>query len=184
MGFQPNDCDRHTFNESVGCHQSVWSRLTFIATCSGLLGVSQEEQSFLLETYLPLLREITDSYPLTTLEKAELLENTAGTVMKLLFAFLWQEDTIDLNGLNETPEANEAGAAFLPKFNMFANNLTLWDLNVQDVQLGGGYPGSVGCNNLIPHAKWHLQTAASLSDMARLVDFILYLELTARERQA
>ena len=41
----------------------------------------------------------------------------------------------------------------------------------------GGYPGSVGCNNLIPHPKWHLQTAASLSDMTRLVDFVLYLEL-------
>ena len=151
---------------------------------SDLLGVPEEEKEFFLLTYLPELEAITDLHPLTTLEKAELLENTAGTVMKLLFAFLWQEDTIDLNGLNETPQANEAGAAFLPVFNKFANNLTLWDLNVQDVQLGGGYPGSVGCNNLIPHAKWHLQTAASLSDMARLVDFILYLELTAAQRQS
>ena len=45
----------------------------------------------------------------------------------------------------------------------------------------GGYPGSVGCNNVIPHAKWHLQTAASLSDMTRLVDFVLYLELPANK---
>ena len=36
---------------------------------------------------------------------------------------------------------------------MFANNLTLWDLTVEDIQEGGGYPGSLGCNNLIPHAK-------------------------------
>ena len=48
-----------------------------------------------------------------------------------------QEAVIDLNGLNEIPAVNEAGAAFLPEFNMFANNLTLWDLNVSDVQLGG-----------------------------------------------
>ena len=88
-------------------------------------------------TFLPELVAITDLHPLTTLEKAELLENTLGTVMKLLFAFLWQEAVIDLNGLNEIPAVNEAGAAFLPEFNMFANNLTLWDLNVQDVQLGG-----------------------------------------------
>ena len=66
---------------------------------------------------------------------------------------------------------------------MFFNNLTRWDLNVQDVQLGGGYPGSVGCNDVIPHAKWHLQTAASLSDMTRLVDFVLYLEMTAADRR-
>ena len=154
-----------------------------IASCSGLLGVSEEEQTFLLETYLPSLQEITDRYQLSVLEKAELLENMVGTVMKLLFAFLWQEGFIDTNGINEIPEVNEAGAAFLPQFNMFANNLTLWDLNVQDVQLGGGYPGSVGCNAVIPHAKWHLQTAASLSDMTRLVDFVLYLELAAAERQ-
>ena len=59
---------------------------------------------------------------------------------------------------------------------MYANNLTLWDLTVEDVQLGGGYPGSEGCNNVIPHAKWHLQTAAALADMTRLIDFLLYLE--------
>ena len=87
---------------------------------------------------------------------------------------------ISTEGFNDLPEVNEAGAAFLPKFNMFANNLTLWHLNVQDVQLGGGYPGSVGCNDVIPHAKWHLQSAASLSDMTRLVDFVLYLELLSK----
>ena len=80
-------------------------------------------------------------------------------------------------GLNLTPAVNEAGAAFLPKLNMLANNLTSWELLVQDVQLGGGYPGSQGCNDRIPHAKWHLQTAASLSDLTKLIDFVLYLEM-------
>ena len=69
-----------------------------ISTYPGLLGVKEEEQTFLMETYLPLLEEITDRYPLTTLEKAELLENTIGTAMKLLFAFVWQEAVIDLSG--------------------------------------------------------------------------------------
>ena len=44
------------------------------------------------------------------------------------------------------------------------------------VQAGGGYPGSGGCNDVIPHAKWHAQTAASLADMTRLMDFVLMLE--------
>ena len=52
-----------------------------------LLGVTKEDQEFLLTVYLPLLTELTDTFPLTVLEKAELLENTVGTVMKLLFAF-------------------------------------------------------------------------------------------------
>ena len=88
-----------------------------------------------------------------------------------------------MEGFNLLPEVNQAGAALLPEFNMFFNNLTLWDLNVQDVQLGGGYPGSVGCNDVIPHAKWHLQTAASLSDMTRLVDHVLYLQMMTAERE-
>ena len=52
-----------------------------------LLGVTKEDQEFLLSVYLPLLTELTDTFPLTVLEKAELLENTVGTVIKLLFAF-------------------------------------------------------------------------------------------------
>ena len=54
-----------------------------IATCSGILGVKEEEQRFLLETYLPLLEEITDQYPLTTLEKAELLESALRQTVEL-----------------------------------------------------------------------------------------------------
>ena len=84
--------------------------------------------------------------------------------------------TFFIEDLNLSPEANALGAALLPHVNMFANNLTLWNLTVEDVQQGGGYPGSERCNNVIPHAKWHVQTAASLADMARLVDFVLYLE--------
>ena len=72
---------------------------------------------------------------------------------------------------------NTAGAALLPQINQLANNLTLWELKVEDLQLGRGYPGSQGCNDLIPHAKWHLQTAASLADLTKLMDFILYLEI-------
>ena len=83
----------------------------------------------------------------------------------------------DSSGLNLSPEVNKAGAALLPQINLLANNLTRWELTVQDLQLGRGYPGSPGCNDLIPHAKWHLQTAASLADLAKLMDFVLFLEI-------
>ena len=42
---------------------------------------------------------------------------------------------IFFEGLNLTPEFNAAGAEFTPKLNAFANNLTRWDLTVQDVQV-------------------------------------------------
>ena len=126
---------------------------------------------FFLEQYLPRLELQTHNVSLSILEKAEVLEDTAGTLIKIFFAFFWQESIIDLGGellseyehslrrsyfflgLNLSPEINAFGAALLPHLNMFANNLTLWDLSVEDIQEGGGYPGSLGCNNLIPHAK-------------------------------
>ena len=54
-------------------------------------------------------------------------------------------------------------------------------LTLELLQVGGGYPGHVGCNNVIPHAKWHAQTAAALSDMTRLMDFVLELENRHRD---
>ena len=53
-----------------------------------LLGVSPEDNKFFLEDYLPLLEAVNENVSITMLEKAELLENTAGTVLKLLSAFV------------------------------------------------------------------------------------------------
>ena len=138
-------------------------------------GVSPEDKEFFLSSYLPAVDDATEHVSLTLLEKTELMENTVATVIKLFYAFFWQEGVFDLGGANLTPEANAFGAALLPHVNEFANNLTTWSLWVPDVQAGSGYPGSGWCNDLIPHAKWHVETAASLADVARLADMVLRL---------
>ena len=71
---------------------------------------------------------------LSLVEKAELFENTIGSAIKLLYAFFWQEHVVPIQ-LALLPEVNKAGAAFTPKLNAFANNLTTWDLTVEDVQV-------------------------------------------------
>ena len=58
----------------------------------------------------------------------------------------------------------------LPQLNMFANNLTLWDLTVEDIQVGGGYPGSEGCNNLIPHAKVRMENISTLEIVVMMIN--------------
>ena len=140
-----------------------------------LLGVSPEDKLFFLEDYLPLMKNVTENVSISLIEKTELLENAAGTVLKLLYAFVWQEETLDLGEAIFTPEENAFGAALLPHINAYGNNLTTWDLYLEDVQHGASYPGSAWCNDLIPHAKWHAQTAASLGDVARLMDEVLRL---------
>lgn len=137
-----------------------------------LFGILPEDRSFLLDHYLPAIRKASTHY-LGLRDRLELLRNMVTTVGKLLYAFVWQENVIDFHGWNLTPEANQIGATLLPFINEYANNHTSWDLNVEDVQKGQGYPGWETCNPVIPHAKWHVQTAASLADMARLMDMLL-----------
>ena len=71
-----------------------------------LFGVDEEFRQFIFDLYLPLLDEHIGHISLSILEKAELLENAVGTVLKLFYAFFWQESIIDLGGIiqNFKPE--------------------------------------------------------------------------------
>ena len=60
--------------------------------------MGEQDKAFFLEEYLPRLEVQTHNVSLSTLEKAEVLENTAGTLIKIFFAFFWQESIIDLGG--------------------------------------------------------------------------------------
>ena len=70
-----------------------------------LFGVSDQDKMFFLDDYLPKLEIQTQNVTLSVLEKAELLENTAGTLIKIFYAFFWQESIIDLGG--ETPSIED-----------------------------------------------------------------------------
>jgi len=140
-----------------------------------LLGVDQEDRDFFILTFLPAIRKVSSSHYLGLRDRLQLWSNTLATVAKLGYAFIWQEAVIDLGGANLTPEANQAGAEFLPYFNQLMNNRTSWSLAVQDVQDGKGYPGHELCNPVIPHAKWHVETSAALADVALLMDSVLAL---------
>ena len=62
--------------------------------------MDEEIRDFIFETYLPVLDENIGHIELSLVENAELSENTLGTVIKLLYAFVWQESVIDLGGEN------------------------------------------------------------------------------------
>ena len=64
-----------------------------------MFGFTEDQKEFFIDHYLPLLDTEMENITLSVLEKAQLSENTIGTVTKLLYAFLWQEKTIDLGGM-------------------------------------------------------------------------------------
>ena len=96
--------------------------------------MDEESKEFIFGIYMPTLYQHIGHIELSLVEKAELFENTIGSAIKLLYAFFWQEHVVPIQ-LALLPEVNKAGAAFTPKLNAFANNLTTWDLTVDDVQV-------------------------------------------------
>ena len=52
------------------------------------------------------MQENIGNIELNILEKAELTENAVGSVIKLLYAFVWQEDVIDFGGSGKMEEKN------------------------------------------------------------------------------
>ena len=60
--------------------------------------MDEETREFIFEIYLPVLDQNIGHIQLSLLENAELSENTLGTVIKLLYAFVWQESIVDLGG--------------------------------------------------------------------------------------
>merc|ERR1712172_157936 len=144
-----------------------------------LLAVSEEDREFTTLHFLPAIREASSEHYLGLRDRLVLWRDTLATVVKLFYAFIWQEKVIDFGGSNLTPEANQLGAQLLPIINQYANNQTSWSLHVEDVQAGEGYPGWQSCNPTIPHAKWHVQIAASLTDVSRLMDSVLRMVTAA-----
>ena len=124
----------------------------------------------------------TDFIRLPEDEKLTLAKKFLGTVIKLLYAFVWQEGGYfpNIGAPTFSPEGNEKGWELLPILNDMVNSELLGtdslnDYFNPDLQFGIGiYPGELWCNpGLYPHAKWHLQTGIALVDLTNLMDEVL-----------
>ena len=70
-----------------------------------------------------------------------------------------------------TPWFNKLGASILPLYNDLAKQLTGYEYFSSNFHHGKAmYPGEEWCNRDIPHAKWHVETAVALFDLAVLAD--------------
>eukprot|EP00095_Tigriopus_kingsejongensis_P008144 maker-scaffold196_size269943-snap-gene-1.33 protein:Tk08144 transcript:maker-scaffold196_size269943-snap-gene-1.33-mRNA-1 annotation:"hypothetical protein AURANDRAFT_63034" len=136
-----------------------------------LFSFPEEELIFLQESYLPEIRTIIGGMNITSEDKLRIQGNFESALIKLLYAFVWQEWAIGSNPIIYDPEINEQGAALLPTVNAIANALNTFPIYDQDMQdANNTYPGDYWCNNYSPHAKWHLQAANGLMDLLYLSD--------------
>ena len=96
----------------------------------GLFSIDVDTQDFFINHFLPELRNATADFHLDLDQKATLLKNTAGTVIKVMYAFVWQESILDLGDVILTPDVNTLGTILLPLINDLGNSLTSWELQV------------------------------------------------------
>ncbi|KAF2365485.1 hypothetical protein FHG87_003769, partial [Trinorchestia longiramus] len=143
----------------------------YLPVVAGAFGLPDEFLTFIQNDYLPELRNLTSTLKLSIVEETKFLENLIGTLVKLVYAFVWQEQVLTDNPVLLEPDANALGWEYLPIVNAWANSLNKFEYFEPDFQNGTNiYPGDVWCNPAWPHAKWHLESALGLLDLFYLGD--------------
>ena len=84
------------------------------------------------------IRALTADIRIGLLEKVQLIGNFASTMVKLLYAFVWQEQTLDIPFVFD-PEANVRGNELIPVVNAFANRLNDFTFYEENFQVGNCY---------------------------------------------
>jgi len=80
-----------------------------------------ELKEICVEKFLPAMREATKDFrPLPLEERVEFGKNLVGTVVKLLYAFVWQEQVIT-NDIVFKPQVNQIGAFTPTLFEQLCN---------------------------------------------------------------
>jgi len=139
-------------------------------------GLPEDARAFIFDNYLPELRLATADISFGALELGHFQLNTVGTLMKIIYAFLWQEYALTDSTIFLDPEVNILGASAMVSVNKLADWLTEFPMLDSALQTGyGTYPGDDWCNPQEPHSKWHVESANGLMDLMMLADNIFRL---------
>jgi len=149
---------------------------TLIDVLAEAFNLPDDMKLFLLDHYLPEIRLATADVNLGILDNIQLELDTLATLMKLIYAFLWQEYVLTGSDIFLDPEVNVLGAAFMSTVNSLANYLNSFPVLSDPLQSGYGvYPGDTWCNPQEPHSKWHVESANGLMDLMMLADSVFRL---------
>ena len=89
-----------------------------------------------------ILKNTFYNFSLGILENIQIELDTVATLMKLIYAFLWQEYVLTGADIFLDPEVNVLGAAFMSTVNGIANYLNSFPVLDEPLQSGYGiYPG-------------------------------------------
>ena len=121
---------------------------------------------------MPAFREATAGLTLGYLEKLSLGLKLSGTLLKLGYAFVFQETVVAGADYLFNDNVNRLGGIAMPAVNALANALTGYDHADADGQASiNVYPGDLACRvGKSPHAKWQEESGLGLVDLMFLLD--------------
>jgi len=125
-----------------------------------------------MNKYLPELKPKVANihWPLKT--KIDVVEKLTGSVIKIIYAFLYQEKYLKVPGF-DTKIMIELGGAGISMMNGFADSLTGFPQTDGNVNRSFGvYPGEEKCKYEQAHSTWHEVSANGLLDIVFLCDYI------------
>lgn len=82
-----------------------------------------ESQNFLIQKYLPELHEGVKHVNVSLIQKYDLFKKFVGVIVKILYAFAFQEHYLQIPGFN-TPTMIKWGAKHVHVVNALADSLT------------------------------------------------------------
>lgn len=151
---------------------------TIVKYLTKAFSIDLENREFLKDGYLVQLRATLakGKVKLAWYQKLDVGLKGLGTIVKLLYAFLWQEHTFKLpsasNNWLHLHDVNQLGADMMSSLNQVANMLTgyrMFHYTDKDfMPRHGVYPGDTQCRVWPPHSKWHEQSANGLFDLGLL----------------
>lgn len=125
--------------------------------------------------FIPEVGQLTHKFSLSLGESIDVMTRFFGVLVKILWAFLWQEFFLSPKWIFH-PIALHVGASVTPLINDIGNLLSGFPQT--DIYMKEGkdvYPGWRTCNVHSPHALWHQESADGLADLILLVDYLVGL---------
>lgn len=121
---------------------------------------------------MPELKKAAGHFKLSISRSMDLLGKFGAILIKILYAFLWQEETLPTHFLYRKPIL-QLGVWFAPSVYAFADKLSgFYEHDEVLNHVGNTFPGHDQCRTESPHAFWHEVSANALITFAYLANHI------------
>ena len=134
--------------------------------------IPKEDAAFVVDHYLPELHDAVKNITVSHANQKSLVFRFIGMLIKIGYAFMWQEFFIPLKFLYN-PIFLPIGAKLLPDLNELSSRISGVPQTDDNVQFSHDvYPGDSQCRGYSPHALWHEASANGLLEIVFIGDFM------------